>query len=60
MTLASVYVHTGEAETERQDEKHRFLDAMGERLAALSRRAARRRGEAVVGGDLNIAHRQAT
>jgi exodeoxyribonuclease-3 len=59
VTLASVYVHTGEAETERQDEKHRFLDAMGERLAALSRRAARRRGEAVVGGDLNIAHRQA-
>jgi exodeoxyribonuclease-3 len=59
LTLASVYVHTGEAETERQDEKHRFLAAVGERLAVLGRRAARGRGEALVGGDLNVAHRQA-
>ena len=28
VTVVSVYVHTGEAETPRQEEKYRFLDAM--------------------------------
>jgi exodeoxyribonuclease III len=53
VTVASVYVHTGEAGTPRQDEKQRFLSVVGRRLAAW---AADRR-EAVLVGDLNIAHR---
>src|SRR5690348_4708659 len=28
VTVVSVYVHTGEADTPRQEEKYRFLDAM--------------------------------
>ena len=50
--LVSVYVHSGEAGTAKQDEKYRFLDAMTDRLAQLA--AA---GEpALVCGDINIAH----
>jgi exodeoxyribonuclease-3 len=53
LTAVSVYVHTGEATDEaRQSEKYRFLDAMGERMAALRRR----RRHVVVCGDLNVAH----
>ena len=53
VTVASAYVHTGEARTPRQEEKMRFLAAMGERLATW---AAEER-YAVLTGDLNIAHR---
>jgi len=53
VTVASAYVHTGGAGTPRQDEKMRFLDAVGERLGAW---AADGR-HAVLTGDLNIAHR---
>lgn len=50
--LISVYVHSGEAGTEKQDEKYRFLDAMTERMRHLASS-----GEAVVVcGDINIAH----
>ena len=56
LTVVSAYVPTGEAGTPRQDEKYRFLDAMGARMRAL-------RGDggawAVVMGDLNVAHREA-
>ncbi len=55
LTLASVYVPTGEAGTPRQEHKERFLAAMGRRMGAL-RRAG---GHAVVVGDLNVAHREA-
>jgi exodeoxyribonuclease-3 len=55
LTAASVYVHTGEAGTPRQDTKMRFLDAMGRRMSAL-RRAG---GHVVVTGDLNVAHCEA-
>jgi exodeoxyribonuclease III len=55
VTAVSVYVHTGEADTPRQEEKYRFLAAMDARLATLRRRAVRRKGHVVVGGDLNIA-----
>lgn len=55
MTVVSAYVHTGEAGTPRQDEKYRFLDAMDKRLAALRRRAARRKGHVLVAGDFNVA-----
>jgi exodeoxyribonuclease III len=55
LTVASVYVHTGEATDDgRQGEKFRFLDAIEARLAALSRPRVRR--QAIVCGDLNVAH----
>lgn len=50
--LVSVYVHSGEAGTEKQDEKYRFLDAMTERLSQL----ADADQPALVCGDINIAH----
>jgi exodeoxyribonuclease-3 len=53
VTVASVYVHTGEAGTPRQEEKQRFLEAVGGRMEAW---AADGR-DAVVTGDLNVAHR---
>ncbi len=49
--VASVYVHTGEADTPAQDDKHRFLAAMGKWME--------QRSSALVCGDLNVAHRQA-
>ena len=55
LTVVSTYVHTGEAtDDERQSEKYRFLDAIEERLVALSKPRARR--HALVCGDLNVAH----
>ncbi len=54
VTVVSTYVHTGEAGTDRQAEKMRFLDAMGARLSDWS--VAGRM--AVVAGDLNIAHHE--
>ena len=48
--IASVYVHTGESEGPRRDEKDRFLAAMGAWMAA------RADGDALVCGDLNVAH----
>ncbi len=53
VTVASAYVHTGQAGTPRQDEKMRFLAAVGARLEAW---AADGR-YAVLTGDLNVAHR---
>jgi exodeoxyribonuclease III len=52
VTVASVYVPTGEAETDRQLEKERFMTAVAARMATLNR------GDrpAVVCGDWNIAH----
>jgi exodeoxyribonuclease-3 len=59
LTVVSTYVHTGEADTPKQDEKHRFLDAMTERLTSLSKAETDgTRAGAVVCGDLNVAHRE--
>jgi exodeoxyribonuclease-3 len=55
LTIASAYVHTGEAGTERQVVKMAFLDAMTVRMA----RAAQAGEHMVVTGDLNVAHREA-
>ncbi len=41
--MVSVYVHTGQADSPRQDEKYAFLEAMTERLAALADPERRRR-----------------
>ncbi len=54
LTVVSAYVHTGEAETPKQDEKWKFLDAFGTRLTELGRGDAL----AVVTGDLNVGHRE--
>jgi exodeoxyribonuclease-3 len=58
LTAVSAYVHTGEADTDRQVEKYRFLDAMSARMAELAARSAVGEGEAVITGDLNVAHRE--
>lgn len=55
LTIVSAYVHTGEAETDRQVEKHAFLDAMSVRM----RRASLGGHLMLVTGDLNVAHREA-
>ena len=52
LTVASVYVHTGEADTPHQLEKERFMAALAARMAALSGAC----GDVVVCGDWNIAH----
>ena len=48
--VVSAYVHTGEADTPKQDDKYAFLEAMGARMAELRDR------DAVVTGDFNICH----
>jgi len=55
LTVVSTYVHTGEADTPKQEEKYRFLADIRERMNKL---AADGR-HLVVCGDLNIAHREA-
>jgi exodeoxyribonuclease III len=52
VTVVSTYVHSGEAESPKQDEKWKFLDAMTKRLPEL-----RKHNElAVFVGDLNVGH----
>ncbi|UOE44443.1 exodeoxyribonuclease III [Agromyces larvae] len=53
VTVVSAYVHTGEADTPKQVEKYRFLDAMEQRLPELAAHSEL----AVVLGDLNVGHR---
>lgn len=53
ITVVSAYVHSGEADTVKQVEKYRFLDAMEERLPRLAEHSEL----AVVMGDLNVGHR---
>ncbi|MFE7718467.1 exodeoxyribonuclease III [Nocardia rhizosphaerihabitans] len=48
VTVASVYVHSGEENTPKQDEKYRFMAELGAYLKT-------RTGEFVVSGDWNIA-----
>lgn len=51
VTIVSAYVHTGEADTEKQVAKYAFLDAMESRVPKL--------GElALITGDLNVGHRE--
>lgn len=55
LTVGSLYVHTGEAGTDRQLEKERFMAALTKRMAQLS--AGGR--HAVLCGDWNVAHAEA-
>ena len=52
VTVVSTYVHSGEVDTPKQDEKWKFLDAMTERLPELRAHNPL----AVVVGDLNVGH----
>ncbi|MDH6181783.1 exodeoxyribonuclease-3 [Microbacteriaceae bacterium SG_E_30_P1] len=54
VTVVSTYVHTGEADTPKQDEKWKFLDAMSERLPELRAHSPL----SLVVGDLNVGHRE--
>ena len=58
LTVVSAYVHAGEADTPKQVDKYAFLDAMDVRLARLRASVARKKGHALVCGDLNVAHRE--
>ncbi|KQX57915.1 MULTISPECIES: exodeoxyribonuclease III [unclassified Streptomyces] len=59
VTVASLYLPSGEVGTERQDEKYRFMDAFLPYLKELREKAAADGREVVVCGDWNIAHREA-
>jgi exodeoxyribonuclease-3 len=52
LTVVSTYVHAGEAETPKQVEKYKFLDAMQSRMTKLHESE----DFAVVVGDLNVGH----
>lgn len=53
VTVVSCYVHSGEADTPKQVEKFKFLDAFEVRLAELGANG----NLALVMGDLNVGHR---
>ncbi|MFD9790362.1 exodeoxyribonuclease III [Streptomyces sp. NPDC059070] len=59
VTVASLYLPSGEAGTEKQDEKYRFMGEFLPYLKELAARAAADGREVVVCGDWNIAHREA-
>ncbi|WP_438293389.1 exodeoxyribonuclease III [Streptomyces sp. HUAS TT7] len=59
VTVASLYLPSGEVGTERQDEKIRFMAEFLEYLGGLKARAAAEGREVVVCGDWNIAHQEA-
>ena len=59
VTVASLYLPSGEVGTERQDEKVRFMDEFLTYLKGLRERAAADGREVVVCGDWNIAHQRA-
>jgi exodeoxyribonuclease-3 len=54
VTVVSAYVHSGEADTPKQEEKYRFLDGMEARLPEIAAHSP----YAVVLGDLNVGHRE--
>lgn len=57
LTVASLYLPSGEAGTPRQEEKERFMAEFLVHLATLRTRADEEGREVVVCGDWNIAHR---
>ncbi|MEU5715418.1 exodeoxyribonuclease III [Streptomyces sp. NPDC020403] len=59
VTVASLYLPSGEVGTERQEEKERFMAAFLPYLLGLKARAAAEGREVVVCGDWNIAHAEA-
>ncbi|MFE7115209.1 exodeoxyribonuclease III [Streptomyces sp. NPDC057654] len=59
LTVASLYLPSGEVGTERQDEKERFMAEFLPYLGELRERAAADGREVLVCGDWNIAHQEA-
>ncbi|HEV3171698.1 MAG TPA: exodeoxyribonuclease III [Actinocrinis sp.] len=59
VTVASLYLPSGEVDTDRQLEKERFMAEFLDYLKAARSRAEARGRELVVCGDWNIAHREA-
>jgi exodeoxyribonuclease-3 len=59
MTVASLYLPSGDVGTERQAEKERFMGAFLPYLRSLRERAAADGREVLVCGDWNIAHQEA-
>ncbi|MET7886527.1 exodeoxyribonuclease III [Streptomyces avermitilis] len=59
VTVASLYLPSGEVGTERQDEKYRFMGEFLTHLKDLRERAAADGREVLVCGDWNIAHQEA-
>ncbi|MFC1416131.1 exodeoxyribonuclease III [Streptacidiphilus cavernicola] len=59
VTVASLYLPSGEAGTPRQEEKERFQAEFLDHLKVLRKRAADDGREVVVCGDWNIAHHEA-
>lgn len=53
LSLVSVYFPSGSSSEERQQAKYRFLDSFGEHMRAL-----KSRGEVILCGDVNIAHKE--
>ncbi|MFD7611046.1 exodeoxyribonuclease III [Streptomyces sp. NPDC059828] len=58
VTVASLYLPSGEVGTERQDEKYRFMAEFLPYLKALKERAAAGGRDVLVCGDWNIAHQE--
>ena len=54
ITVVSTYVHTGEVDTPKQEEKWKFLDAMEARIPELEKHTEL----ALIVGDLNVGHRE--
>lgn len=54
VTIVSAYVHSGEADSPRQEPKWAFLDAMEQRMPVLAAASA----HALIMGDLNVGHRE--
>jgi exodeoxyribonuclease III len=54
VTVVSTYVHAGDAHSDRQLLKYRFLDAISERMTAWADEGHL----AVITGDLNVCHRE--
>ncbi|MEV8401400.1 exodeoxyribonuclease III [Streptomyces niveus] len=59
LTVASLYLPSGDVGTERQDEKVRFMDEFLVHLGGLRERAAADGRQVLVCGDWNIAHQEA-
>ncbi|MUL40631.1 exodeoxyribonuclease III [Streptomonospora sp. PA3] len=59
LTVASLYLPSGDAGTPRQDAKHRFMDAFLPYLARRAHDTTARGRHLLVCGDLNIAHHTA-
>lgn len=59
LTVASLYLPSGETDTPRQAEKERFMAAFADYLTAAAAKAAADGRELLVCGDWNIAHAEA-